>query len=124
MAVLDLVVAIGILMVTMLPLAYSFAKEQRLARGYYYRAVAMEIIDGEMELLLAGEWRAFPAGRQAYSVRAEAATNLPPGHFHLSILQDKLQLEWTPGKAGQGGAVSRSARLPAVPRPQSGAGDL
>jgi hypothetical protein len=116
---LELVVAIGILSAAMLPLAFSFVQEQRLERGYYFRAVAMEIIDGEMEALVAGEWRSFHEGVQKYPLRAEAATNLPPGQFLLTIEEPRLRLEWRPNKHAQGGVVSREASL--VPRrPPSG----
>ena len=81
----ELLVAMAILAGVLLPLAYSFVSERRLARGSYQRTVAMEIVDGEIEVLLAGEWRAFSPGTHDYQVHAAAATNLPPGHFTLSV---------------------------------------
>jgi len=111
-ATLELVVAIGILAGAMLPLAYSFVQEQRLARAYYYRAIAIELVDGEMESLVAGEWRKFPAGRHPYSVRGGASTNLPPGAFVLAVQPGQLQLEWRPAQPGRGGPVTRSVSIP------------
>ena len=58
----ELFVAMALLTGALLPLAYSITSEKRLARASYQRAVAMEIVDGEMEVLAAGEWRAFSAG--------------------------------------------------------------
>ncbi len=110
---LELVVAMGILASVMLPVAYSVLREQRLARALYYRAVAMEIVDGEMEVLRAGEWRAYARGQHQYQVRAEAAKNLPPGRFLLSLNESQVRLEWRPRKPGQGGAVTRVASIPA-----------
>jgi hypothetical protein len=110
---LELVVAMGILASVMLPVAYSVVREQRLARAYYYRAVAMEIVDGEMEVLLAGEWQTYSRGQHEYRVRAEAAKNLPPGRFLLSLNESQVRLEWRPRKPGQGGAVTRVASIPA-----------
>jgi hypothetical protein len=57
--VTEAVIALGILAVTLIPLAFAFMQEIKLCRAYYYKAVALEIIDGEMEVLAAGEWRAF-----------------------------------------------------------------
>jgi hypothetical protein len=93
----EVAVGISILVAVLLPLSLAMLKDQKLCRAYYYRAVAMEIVDGEMEILAAGEWRAFKnAGAQPYPVRADAAKNLPPGHFILTR-QDKLfRLEWVP----------------------------
>jgi hypothetical protein len=108
---IELIIALGILMTTLLPLAYAFTQEQRLARAYYFRAIAMEIIDGEMEILAAGGWRAYPQGRQAHQVRANAATNLPPGEFIRTISPTELQLEWHPARPAQGGIVSRRAAI-------------
>jgi hypothetical protein len=96
----ELLVAVAILLGALLPLAYSLASEKRFARTAYQHAVAMEIVDGEMEALAAGEWRDFSPGVHEYQVHAVAATNLPPGKFLLTIEAGKMRLEWQPaGKA-------------------------
>jgi hypothetical protein len=108
----ELVVAMAILIVAMFPLSYDFLRERQLARACYYRAVAMEIVDGEMEVLRAGEWRTFGEGSRPYRVRAESARNLPPGRFELTREGKRLRLEWRPDKRGKGGRVSREVTLP------------
>jgi hypothetical protein len=90
----DAAVATAILLMAVMPLAYSFAKEARLLRAAEHRAVAVEIVDGEMEILAAGEWRNFPDGVQDYPVHAKAAATLPPGKFQLTKNGHHLQLEW------------------------------
>jgi hypothetical protein len=107
----ELLVAIALLIGVLFPLAYSLATERRLARSYYQRAVAMEIVDGEMEVLLAGEWHAFSPGTHDYAVHAGAATNLPPGRFILSLQPGKLRLRWQPTLKDTGGPVTREATL-------------
>jgi hypothetical protein len=109
---IELLAAISLLVAALLPLAYSLASEKKLARSQYQRAVAMEIVDGEFETLLAGEWRAFPTGTRNFQVRAAAATNLPPGQFVLTIGENRLRLEWKPAVKDQGGTVIREAKLP------------
>ena len=109
--VTEVVVAMGILTFAMLPLAFSIAREQKLTRAYYNRAIVMEIIEGEMEALMAGEWRAFRPGAQTYPVRADAARSLPPGKFVLTLDRDRIRLEWLPEKPGKGGKVVREARV-------------
>ena len=106
----ELIVAMAILAAAALPLAYSIASEKKLARADYYRAVAMEIVDGEIEALAAGQWRAFSPGEHPYVVNARAATNLPPGRFLLTIEPGKVRLRWLP-IAGHGGPVVREAHL-------------
>ena len=69
----------------------------------------MEIVDGEMETLLAGEWRAFPAGTHEYRIDAGAATNLPPGRFLLTIADRHVRLEWRPAWKHSGGPIVREA---------------
>jgi len=101
----------GILTLTMLPLAFSFMQESRLCRAYYYKAIAMEIVDGEMEVLAAGEWRAFKPGQQDYRVSCTSATNLPPGTFHLTLTDERVRLEWSPTAHGHGGPVVREVNL-------------
>jgi len=106
----DLMVAIAMLSLALLPIAYSFQSEKTVARGYYERAVAMEIVDGEMETLLAGDWRKFKSGTQEYPVIANAATNLSAGKFLLTLSTNRIRLEWQP-KKHHGGPVVREVTL-------------
>lgn len=103
----ELLVAIALLAIAVLPIGYSITSEKVLVRSYYERAVAMEIVDGEMEVLLAGEWRAFSPGTHDYAIHSEAATNLPPGKFMVTIESGKARLEWRPDKKHHGGPVVR-----------------
>jgi hypothetical protein len=106
---IDVMFAIAILAVALLPLAYIHANEGKLLRSGYDRAVAMEIVDGEMEVLRAGEWRLYDEGVHPYAVRAVAAKNLPPGRFVLTRNGSRLTLDWLPDTPGKGVRVSRSA---------------
>lgn len=93
----DLMVAIALLLLAAVPLAFSFAQEQKLARACYVRAIAAEIVDGELEVLLAGAWRQCPAGTHPYTVSARSAANLPAGGFWLTVETNRLlRLEWRP----------------------------
>jgi len=108
---IELLLAMALLTGALLPLAYSISSERRLARAYYQRAVAMEIVDGEVEALAAGQWRAFSPGSQEYQPRAAASANLPPGKFLLTIADKKLRLQWTPSVKRHGGPVLREVSL-------------
>jgi hypothetical protein len=110
--VLECVVALGILLSVMIPISFSFVSEHRACRASYYHAVAMELVDGEMEILRAGEWRQFPRGAQPYSIRGAAAKNLPPGRFMLTVEEHLVRLEWQPANKDQGGKVSRETIVP------------
>jgi hypothetical protein len=105
----ELMVALAILGIAVFPLAFSFAREHQYLRTCYQRAVAMEIVDGEMEVLLAGEWRSFSDGVHAITPRAESARNLPPGTLQLTVAGKQLRLEWLPDSRDQGGKVLREA---------------
>jgi len=111
----ELTVALGVLVAAVLPLSVALLHDQTALRSRYFRAVALEIVDGEMEALVAGEWRAFPPGRQPYPVRAEAAQNLPPGTFILTLTNDRARLEWVPESRGAGGSVVREVILKTTP---------
>lgn len=108
---IELTVAIALMGGALLPLAYSIATERKFALATYQRAVAMEIVDGEMEILLAGDPRSLPAGTQVYSVNAAAAKNLPPGQFLLTSAPGKLRLEWKPAVKNHGGSAVREVTL-------------
>ncbi len=106
----ELLVAMAIIGAILLPIAYSIAAERRLTRAIYQRAIAMEIVDGEIEALAAGGWRAFTNGVTEYAVHAEAAQNLPPGRFSLILTPERLRLEWHPSVKMHGGGVVREVR--------------
>jgi len=107
----DFMVALAILTLAVLPVGYSISQERKLARAYYFRAVAMEIVDGEMEVLRAGAWRQFKEGAQPYEPRAESAAQLPSGRFTLTVTGDQLRLAWQANEKGAGSAVVREGRV-------------
>jgi hypothetical protein len=107
----DLVVGMAILTLAIMPLAFSFARERQMLRVEYLHAVAVEIVDGEMEILAAGAARDYPEGAQVYPVHAAAAASLPPGHFQLTRTGNHLRLEWTPEERAGIGAVIREITL-------------
>ena len=104
---IELTCAMGILAVVMAGVAATSYTDLQALRAGYTRAVAIEIVDGEMEWLLAGEWRAHPEGAHDYAVRAAAAANLPDGRFVLTREGTRLRLEWLPAGRGKGGRVVR-----------------
>jgi hypothetical protein len=107
----ELLIAMALLLGTLIPFAYSIHSERLYARAAYHRAVAMEIVDGEMEVLLAGGLRAFQPGTHAYPIRAGAATNLPPGQFLLTVEANKVRLEWDPTVKQHGLRVVREVMV-------------
>ncbi|MHB8523168.1 MAG: type IV pilus modification PilV family protein [Limisphaerales bacterium] len=107
----ELIVAMAILVIAVLPLGYSFVRDARFLRASYQRAVAMEIVDGEMEILVAGEWRALPEGTQPYVIQADAAANLPPGRFEVTRAGRRLRLEWASAEKRGIGTVVREVTL-------------
>jgi hypothetical protein len=106
----ELIVALALLTVAVIPLAYSFLSDARLLRASYERAVAVELVDGELEILAAGDWRAFAPGTHDYQLRGVAVTNLPPGRCQFTVTTNVLRLEWTPAKHRGVGAVVREVR--------------
>jgi hypothetical protein len=93
----------------MLPLGGMWFHETRMLRTYYRDAVAMEILDGEMEILAAGEWRRFAEGQHELKPSANAAGNLPSGKFLLTRQLKLVRLEWRPER---GRKMVREVKLP------------
>ena len=108
---MDITVALAILGLAVLPLAYSFVRERQVLKIDYCRSVADEIVDGEMEILVAGAAKDLPDGAQNYAVNAAAATQLPPGHFQLAKAGKHLRLEWMPDVRRGFAPVVREADL-------------
>ena len=107
----DLIVGMAILTVAIIPLAFSFVHERQLLRAEYFRAVAVEIVDGEIEVLAAGAWRDIPDRTQVYAVHANAAARLPSGHFQLTRTGKHLRLEWKPDERRGTGTVVREITI-------------
>ena len=107
----EMVIAIAIFLMASIPLTVGFLSEMKLVRAAYCEAVAMEIVDGEIEILKAGEWRAFQVGQHIYEPVAGAVTNLPPGKFTLTVSNAQLRLEWAPEKRRASRAVVREVKV-------------
>ena len=112
MLLIELIVAIAILIIAFLPLAYATSSTGKYFRANYQRTVAMEIVDGEMEILTAGDWRSLPQGTQTYLVHAQAAANLPPGKFLLTHDGNHLRLQWASDQQRGLPQVVREVTLP------------
>ena len=110
----ELVVAITILPLAILPLAFSFVNQQRALRHAYHRAAALELVDGEAEVLAMGALTKFADGERDYPMPLGAVTNLPPGRFVLRKSGANGSLEWKPAKALIGGGVRRDFRTIAI----------
>ncbi len=107
----EMIVAMGVLVIAMLPLAFSANSDARQLRTTYQKAIAREVLDGEIELLAAGEWQQVPEGTHDYAVHANAATNLPPGDFRISRTANVLRLEWRPANKMGIGTLAREVKL-------------
>jgi hypothetical protein len=107
----DLLVGLAILSLAIVPLGFSFAHERHVLKIEYSRSVAIEIVDGEMEILAAGDWKNYPDGSQNYPVHASAAASLPPGLFKLTKTGNHLRLEWNSDEKHGIGAVVREVTI-------------
>jgi hypothetical protein len=102
----DAVVGLAIVCLVLIPLTMTLLPQQRVAKTYYERAVLLEILDGELEVLQAGAWRELNRGREVYQVRAEAERSLPNGSFTVELTESRIRLEWR--------AASRPNRDPLI----------
>lgn len=108
----DLLIGLAILTLAVVPLGFAFARERHVLKIEYCRSVANEIVDGEMEILAAGEWRAFPEGVQTYAVQAKAAANLPAGQFQFTRAGNHIRLQWSSNEKRGIGVVVREVTVP------------
>ena len=109
----ELIGAMLVLTLAIMPITLMLLKDQRACREHYYKAVAIEIVDGEMEVLRAGYWKEFKQGAQPYPTTANSATNLPEGELRLTLQGEKIRLEWEPKEQRfQSVHIVREADLP------------
>ena len=107
--ILAAIIILGVLLGTV---ASALLSENRALLSHYRHAVAMEIVDGEMEILRAGAFKIWPEGEHTYPVRAEAARNLPQGRFLLTRRGRRIRLEWVPTHPRAARRVVREAVAP------------
>jgi hypothetical protein len=105
----DMLVAIALLLLVVLPLAYGMVGERRLLDAELRRAALVELLDGELEVLLAGEWRQRPEGESDIPLTGAAAARLLPGRCVLIKSGKSLRLEWRSEKHDGAVSVSKEA---------------
>ena len=108
---LDVAVAITVLALVFIPLSISSSGDLDLARRHYFEAVALQLIDGEMDVLLAGERQKYTTGEYRITPVGESVQNLPEGEFVLTVHDQKLTLAWVPTKRAKWGRVERVVEL-------------
>lgn len=107
----DMVFALALFAIAIMPLGYSFARERQVLKIEYYHSAINELVDGEMEILVAGAAKNLPEGTQNYSVTARAAAKLPSGHFELTKNANHLRLAWLPDEKRGVGVIAREANF-------------
>lgn len=107
----DMLVAMTLLVLAIFPIAYSFYLDRIAMNRVYERAIATELVDGEMEILLAGAWRNHPPGTNLMQFTGLAAANLSTAQATLIVTSERLRLEWRPVDRRSKG-ISREARRP------------
>ena len=108
---LDVAIALTVLALVFIPLSVSSSGDLDLARRHYFEAVALQLIDGEMDVLLAGERQKYTSGEHRIRLLGKAVQNLPEGEFVLSVQDQKLTLAWVPKKLAKWGRVDRVVQL-------------
>ena len=108
---MDVAIALSLLALVFIPLSVSSSGDLDLARRHYFEAVALQLIDGEMDVLLAGERRKYTTGEHRIKPVGEAVQNLPEGEFVLTVHDQKLTLAWVPTKRAKWGRVERVVEL-------------
>ena len=107
----DMTIALTILFLAVIPLACSFVSDAKAMRRNYERAIAMELLDGKMEVLAAGAWRNHPPGTNEIRLAGNAATNLSTDRALLIVQPGRIRLEWRPANRPSTGII-REVKLP------------
>jgi hypothetical protein len=102
-------VGISILLIAVLPLAMWSVMDAKALHKSYQRAVAVEMVDGEMEVLAAGAWRDVAEGTNEFRASGKAGANLPDGEFQIIRRGDHVRMEWKALKKSGIGMVAREA---------------
>ncbi len=74
----------------------------------------MSLVDGELEVLAAGEWRALSDGKHDFKIKAPAFESLPAGKMQVTRTPDMVRLEWIPEGTGNGRRIVREFAINAA----------
>lgn len=106
-ASMDLFLAMAIFLFGFFSVAYLSTRELKLARSGYYDAIAIALVDGELEVLAAGAWVTLPEGQSPYRSKSPTMESLPPGVFRATRTTGFIRLEWIPAGKGNGRHIVR-----------------
>jgi len=107
----DMLIALALLFGAAIPLMCTFGSDAHALRFHYDRAVAMECVDGEMEILAAGAWRNHPVGTNEITFSGNAAKNLHPPTATVIRQADFIRVEWRP-EGRRAVCIAREVKLP------------
>ena len=108
---LDLMLAVSILMLLFIPFGVTSSGKLDLARRQHFEAVALQMIDGELDVLLAGERQKYPLGEHKITPPGAAVKTLPVGEYILVVKENQLSIAWVPEKEAKWGRVEREVTL-------------
>lgn len=107
----DLVIALALLLVAVLPLAYAFRADFKALRFANERAAALSLVDGQMELLMAGGARTLAQGTNVITLTGAAVANLSTNRALVIREGGRIRLEWRPAGRSSAGVI-REGTLP------------
>lgn len=93
---MELLVALALLALVLLPLAGGFAGQRRMAKQLSQRLVLTELIDGEMEFIAAGRWRRFTEGTNTLEIEMPPGFLPPPGRTFVIRNVNHFKVVWEP----------------------------
>ena len=106
---LDVALAVSILLLVFIPFSVTSSSKLDLARRQHF--VALQMIDGELDVLMAGERQKFSPGEHKITPPGEAVKTLPVGEFILTVEEKQLTVAWVPEKEAKWGRVEREVIL-------------
>ncbi len=95
----EIMIAITVLSIALIPLAYNIKAEMQMLSALYYRSVAEQVLDGHIKFLALGEYKKYTEGQQKYIINNKAFNQLPKGNITLEISKTeensiKIILQW------------------------------
>ena len=108
---LDVALAVSILLLVFIPFSVTSSSKLDLARRQHFKAVALQMIDGELDVLMAGERQKYIPGEHKITPPGEAVKTQPVGEFILTVQENPRTIAWVPEKEAKWGRVEREVTL-------------
>ena len=111
---LEAILALALTAAVLLPISGIVVSQRRIASDLTRHLTMIELVDGEMELIAAGDWVRYPEGTHSVPLPSPEGFVPPVGELTLVRQGREFSLAWRPANRWIGGGIERRWTAPGL----------